>query len=152
MVERGGFFFSMVIFLKLKQGSHVQQRPQWIVSSLIWTVQLQKKEKKLVPQDHESFTHDCFSSAIKRLTVEPLNFATLVLSGTCTSAEESNGIVLILWLFNLTSTRVIAFKCEPFCKKKQLTVGGDINLLWQLCYVDLEAVLNIIQDLRVVLI
>lgn len=34
----------------------------------------------------------------------------------------------------------------------ELTVGGDIDLLWQLCYVDLEAVLNIIQDLRVILV
>lgn len=35
---------------------------------------------------------------------------------------------------------------------KELTVGGDVNLLWKLCYVDLEAVLDIIQGLRISLI
>lgn len=49
---KGNFFLSMVGFLKLKHGAHVED-PQWIISSLIWTVQLQKKKKKkLVPQDH----------------------------------------------------------------------------------------------------
>lgn len=62
------------------------------------------------------------------------------------SFDTVTGCVSYLYHFNLTSTRVITFKCE------QLTVGGDINLLWQLCYVDLEAVLNIIQDLRVILV
>lgn len=34
----------------------------------------------------------------------------------------------------------------------ELTVGGDVNLLWQLCYVDLEAVLDIVQGLGVGLV
>lgn len=34
----------------------------------------------------------------------------------------------------------------------ELTVGGDINLLWQLCYIDLEAVLNVVQSLRIILV
>lgn len=51
---------------------------------------------------------------------------------------------------NVTSTCVITLKVSHFAR--ELTVGGDINLLWQLGYIDLEAVLNIIQDLRVILI
>lgn len=46
----------------------------------------------------------------------------------------------------------VVFQREPVCGEQQLTVGRDVDLLWQLCYVDFEAVLNIIQDLRVVLV